>query len=454
MNVLVLGVFLLPQAVATRGVRPSDGHLYSTDSFACDGGARTMDPSRINDNYCDCKDGSDEPGTSACANGKFFCNNAGFQELTVPSSRVNDGLCDCCDGSDEWATGVCEDTCKEKAREAYKDQIQQLETIKKGLAARETLVEEGRKLRLEKEKIRDEATGKQEEIQRRVDEIQKLKDELEAAEKPQEEESTTQDESKTDEEKAKEAPADPSTEEEPEANADTPQAEEAFPYPKEYAAPQGDSDGDSGGEAFPYPKEYAAPDQDADDNEDDDAPPQPDEYDYMDDAVDDDDIPERPQPDEESQALKDARDQLRTTQRELNDWKKKAEEAEKFLKDVGGEDAFLPLYHKCFEKKVRQYTYEVCLFKDSYQKEGSSRTNLGKFVKYNEESMEMEFERGQTCWNGPQRSIKVKLECGGENELGHVDEPSKCVYATTLKTPAACDKSKAEELEAMMQAIQ
>jgi protein kinase C substrate 80K-H len=65
------------------------------------------------DDYCDCRDGSDEPGTSACLNGKFWCRNIGFEGQLVPSSRVNDRICDCCDGSDEYNGHVqCQDTCR------------------------------------------------------------------------------------------------------------------------------------------------------------------------------------------------------------------------------------------------------------------------------------------------------------------------------------------------------
>jgi len=63
---------------------------------------------RVNDDFCDCPDGSDEPGTSACPNGRFYCRNIAFRGTFIPSSRVDDGLCDCCDGSDEVSLVQCQ----------------------------------------------------------------------------------------------------------------------------------------------------------------------------------------------------------------------------------------------------------------------------------------------------------------------------------------------------------
>ena len=78
------------------GVRPEVAALYQRSEFTCLRSGEVMPLSRVNDDYCDCADGTDEPGTAACANGVFFCGGR-----VIPSSRVGDGVCDCCDGADE-----------------------------------------------------------------------------------------------------------------------------------------------------------------------------------------------------------------------------------------------------------------------------------------------------------------------------------------------------------------
>lgn len=91
-------------AHGVRGVSPHDAaHYMPGKTFKCLRSSGVISYDQVNDDYCDCKDGSDEPGTSACPNGRFYCqrHNA-HSPKSVLSMRVNDGICDCCDGSDEW----------------------------------------------------------------------------------------------------------------------------------------------------------------------------------------------------------------------------------------------------------------------------------------------------------------------------------------------------------------
>ncbi|EAY21647.1 hypothetical protein TVAG_014140 [Trichomonas vaginalis G3] len=84
-------------------------------TFKCFSGEKTIKLSQINDGYPDCKDGSDEPGTSTFINGSFYCQNKGYIATTIQKWSVGDGVCDCCDGSDEAfnSHANCPNTCAE-----------------------------------------------------------------------------------------------------------------------------------------------------------------------------------------------------------------------------------------------------------------------------------------------------------------------------------------------------
>ena len=134
----------------------------------------------MNDDYCDCPDGSDEPGTSACsylsplspsspsdisiddvnttlALPGFYCKNKGHQPSYAPFLSINDGICDydvCCDGSDEWdhVGGVsCPDKCKEIGKEWRKKDEQRQKSMGTALKRRKELVIEASRLRKEVE---------------------------------------------------------------------------------------------------------------------------------------------------------------------------------------------------------------------------------------------------------------------------------------------------------------
>ena len=49
-----------------------------------------------------------------------------------------------------------------------------------------------------------------------------------------------------------------------------------------------------------------------------------------------------------------------------------------------------------------------------------------------------EFGNGEACWEGPARSASVEMRCGAETELLAVDEDGKCRYVFLLRTPYAC----------------
>lgn len=96
-----------PSLESIAGVEKSKRHHYqpnSEENFACLDSNEEISFDFVNDDFCDCKDGSDEPSTGACINSSFHCTveSVTNRRQIIESSRVNDGICDCCDGSDEW----------------------------------------------------------------------------------------------------------------------------------------------------------------------------------------------------------------------------------------------------------------------------------------------------------------------------------------------------------------
>lgn len=166
-----------------RGVSLSRAPLYNpTKEFTCLDNSRTIPFHQVNDDYCDCPDASDEPGTSACADGVFHCTNAGHKPVNIGSSRVNDGICDCCDGTDEYVSGKCVNNCKELGRSAREEAQRKAELVKAGKELKAELSEKGVLLKQEQKEKLVQLVKQKDEAERLLKEKEDIKKEIEELE--------------------------------------------------------------------------------------------------------------------------------------------------------------------------------------------------------------------------------------------------------------------------------
>lgn len=110
-----------------HGVLYSQMAKYRPDhlnEFKCLKSDQKIPFEQVNDDYCDCEDGTDEPSTNACVNGTFYCETQYRKKPVtfnvIPSGQVNDGICDCCDGSDEWRTDLFKKLLSQSSSKFYR----------------------------------------------------------------------------------------------------------------------------------------------------------------------------------------------------------------------------------------------------------------------------------------------------------------------------------------------
>uniref|UniRef100_K3X3S3 Glucosidase 2 subunit beta n=1 Tax=Globisporangium ultimum (strain ATCC 200006 / CBS 805.95 / DAOM BR144) TaxID=431595 RepID=K3X3S3_GLOUD len=471
-----------------RGISPElQRRLTGISSFTCDSGAKKFDVARINDNYCDCADGSDEPGTSACSHttAVFHCANAGFFSQDVPTSHVNDQICDCCDGSDEYASGIqCPVTCHSlmetfkaeksaviKSMEAGEadrkvieaasaDKWQEDQTKREALVASiasfNVMVEQQLAMKNNEEQIeRDE---KEHLVQTNKKELMKQlglldlsydqlgliilelangienKDTLLALIQRERDATSVQ----------LETPLGKSAIEEEEEAFRT-RDEERKRETERIEKLREDRRRDHEEKEHIRQEAEAAAKANEPDEEASSMPSVSVEVNY-------DDLPlpeveERPvsilfgklgahQGHQRPEAVS-AREKHQETTRKLLAEEEELRKLDAILnKSYGADRVLYSLRDQCYETKSGEYTYSICLYGQAKQ----TATRLGAMKDVAEDASEIDFTGGDKCWNGPERSLKVTLECGAlPVELYAVDEPATCVYTAKLRTPIACD---------------
>lgn len=485
-------------AVEVMGVAPSQKIFYEDTSgeFTCKDFSVSFPFSRVNDDFCDCSDASDEPGTSACPNGVFYCFNLGHKPKNIPSRFVNDGFCDCCDGSDEYKSPsglLCDNSC---------DKEGQAETAK--LKKYEVIHQEGYKRRLEFIQLgvykRDE---KNEELIILKEEIEKASDVM-----FQEEQTKNDAEEEANEAKEKHKQVVDGLKLEARQNKilslftqlDT-NGDSVVSSEELKIRPELDSNEDgvadetelkvlfkeelNGGltieeltgswdeyqavnaaflkrqdqiiNAIKQGNETRVPRPELE-NED-----EPNSH-YESDYDSESDSPgENPPSDSEEIKVEfddvtksliatadEAKRIYEDAKRAHDDIQNKMKNIDKFLAlDLGAEHEFYPVSEKCFTKDDREYTYELCPFNKVVQraKSGGRETSLGVWGEWEHTVFQydlMWYTKGEKCWNGPERNTQVILLCGSDSELISVDEPDRCQYAFHFRTPAACKKTFGE----------
>ncbi|KAL1490280.1 hypothetical protein ABEB36_013001 [Hypothenemus hampei] len=484
-----------------RGVSFARAPLYDAEKdFTCFDGSKTIPFKQVNDDYCDCSDGSDEPGTSACPMGSFYCTNAGHKPQILPSHRVNDGVCDCCDGTDEYANenDKCINNCLEVGKAAREEAARLIEMYKVGKQLRAQLSQEGQQMRNQKEQKLNELIKNKEEAERIKAEKEDIKNKaVEAENKALEyyrelEEQYKRKKAEQEIEKLREEAVE--NFKKLDINQDglldyiEIQSRQAFDRDRNgevseeeaklFLGNQDSVDLNTFVETTwkllkPFviqeaTRLYNKPPQDGNQEENEpevqqdleqeqaQQPPEDEEEDDEEEEEDENEGREQQEEeqehipyDEETQKLVDLANEARNeysqsenSLRDINDQIRQIEESLK--KDFGSDEEFASLEGQCFEFTDHEYVYRFCPFDKTVQipKSSSMETSLGRWSKWdgpaNNIYGSMMYDQGQNCWNGPNRSTKVKINCGSENKLLSVSEPNRCEYAFEFETPAAC----------------
>jgi len=497
-------------ATATEilGVAPAEQSKYS-GTFSCLDGSKAALPPVVNDEFCDCADGSDEPGTGACAGQSatlFYCRNEGSTPRQLYASRVGDGICDCCDGSDEASlasrkpSAKCPNNCVELGKREAEAAKRRMEELHAALGKQEEI----RKAALAERKVWAD------EIRQLEEQLPQLEAALEAAKAA----ANVEREMAVAAEKARGGTG--CRWRQTSACSPTGQREPSMDETCDSEISMGnsgfcdcDGDGVKGAEEPGYdckstpgtceevcPREGGEPDPAATQPEAAAAAaevekveekPQVSEYakwmDGASEALGEGDAEvagalagqEKPQVSEYAKWMEGAEANAEAVPAPANQAAAESaqkpsepdasaapsaiEEEKKAKKLLDENSAKISTLQAKIDVLPEEYMGYATLAGKTLKKKVSEFTYSVEFFKRaNQDSTSLgnwkgwtgprsaTFDGGRACWQGPDRLLNVIFSCGLEEELEDVYEPSRCVYEATVKHPGACDPAELEML--------
>lgn len=462
--------------------------MYSGDGFECLDGSGPIPLTSVNDDFCDCSDGSDEPGTAACSGLEratlnppgFYCVNAMARPMYIYWSRVGDGICDCCDGSDEWQLGGCEDVCEKRNRARRQRMEQRQHEMKKGIQAREVKM---RQVREQAEEAKRTLADLRAALPQLEEEVSAKKAALEEAQasagddtgKKVSEYAQWMEAAGTSSDAAGSTPGFPAvevnfvevesvgiqsgnnvdfisfvyrngdvlqvgggkgTDQEPfhlelgEGLAEIKGTQGGLLDSVQFKTTRGRESsvyGGSGGNEYSVKAELGKQIVGLERSKG--IAGKITRYHVC--ELEDLRSPGERARDEAAAAHDAARRALEARQKEVQEL-----EAKIATDFEDGRAAYGLFAERCGEGRFDKYKYKICVFGDAHQ--GS--TKLGSWSSWDgEHAHAAVYEGGSRCFHGKKRSIRVVFECGETLKVEAIKEPSQCYYEATMAHPAACD---------------
>lgn len=462
------------------GVSPEKQSLYTPDKHGkwhC-----LLDPSiellfeQINDDFCDCPDGSDEPGTNACEFSQespryFYCANEGYKAGYIENYKLNDGVCDydiCCDGSDEYKSGKCPNVCDQVKDQfdnfmnSRKSAVEDALKIKKGLEQKASTIKQ--KLVKSAENLKDDILKDEADLKILNEKLQHEKSLV--SENLNTEGSIIEDslrehlrklETRFSEWKAHSKNSNERIDllesmlqnllQNYNPNFNDQAVKQAVSSFADYISNKPGTENEPILDISEFNLDHVAQNlQNV--------------------------IAENPLPEEDSSALGKLlgksrslfkkSDKKPSPQAVLDHVNEKVEELAKQIVELekqinqkrseesiyrdginteyGESDIYRAVKGLWVSKKIGEYNYKLGFLDSLYQ----DNTLVGRFQGIQGSSMF--FAQGSKCWNGPQRSARVDMVCGPQHELISVAEPEKCQYRFLMNSPLACVAMREEEI--------